>query len=34
VVAIEQQIYAVVGERGIARMDLVCSWFREVPPPA
>ena len=31
---IEQQIYFEMGRRGIARMDLVCSGFREVPPPA
>jgi hypothetical protein len=34
VVAIEQQIYAVVGERGIAPPDFLCSGFCEVPPPA
>jgi hypothetical protein len=28
---VEQQAYAVVGERGIERLDLVCSGFRPVP---
>jgi SnoaL-like domain len=27
---VEQQAYAVVGERGIAKLDLVCSGFRPV----
>lgn len=28
---VEQQAYAVVGERGIEKLDLVCSGFRPVP---
>jgi hypothetical protein len=28
---VEQQAYAVVGERGIERLDLVCSGFQVVP---
>jgi hypothetical protein len=31
---VEQQIYAAMGSGGIARMDLVCSGFRKVSPPA
>jgi len=28
---VEQQAYAVVGERGIEKLDLACSGFRPVP---
>ena len=31
---VEQQIYAAMGTQRIARMDLVCSGFRKVAPPA
>ena len=32
--AVEQQAYAVVGERGIEKLDVACSGFRPIPERA